>query len=260
VIALAVGHGAAIPNPMADPASPTPPRPLITRRTVLGTLLLVGVAVGLYFLPDSNALWQTARARLDEWQRAVDDNLPLSVLVFSLAYQLLVTPPIPMSAVFALVGGALFGPWFGSAVLVVNSVLSATLAFLAARYLLGEWVRRNFGHRLRRLNDGVERAGGLYLFTLRWMPILPFFVINMGMGLTPIRLGKYVLVTALSMWPFTLLYAFAGSRIRELRTPRDAVSVEVLLAFSLLAVVPLLLKFVARRMLRRRAGVAVAVR
>lgn len=245
---------------MAAPPSPPLLRRLITRRTVVGTLLAVGVAVGLYFLPDSGTLWQTVRGRLDDWQRAVDDNVVLAVLAFSLAYQLLVTPPIPLSALFALLGGALFGPWLGSAVLVVNSVLSATLAFLAARYLFREWVRRNFGHRLRRLNEGVERAGGLYLFTLRWMPILPFFAINMGMALTPIRLGKYVLVTALSMWPFTLIYAFAGSRIRELRTPRDAVSAEVLLAFSLLAVVPLVLKFVARRLLRRRAGVAVSVR
>ncbi len=236
------------------------PRRIVTRRTALGLLLVVGVCVGLFFLPDSNSLWQTARDRLDAWQQAAAEAPVASILAFSLAFQLLVTPPIPMSALFALFGGAIFGLPVGFPVLVVNSVLSATLAFLAARYLLHDWVQRNLGHRLRRLNEGVVRAGGVYLFALRWMPFLPFFAINMGMGLTPIRLGKYVLVTAVSMWPFTLLYAFAGSRLRDLRTPRDAVSPEVLLAFGLLAAVPIGLKFLVRRMLRRRPGVAVAVR
>lgn len=245
---------------MPVPFEPDPSRRVLTPRTVLGTLLAVGVVVGLYFLPDSNSLWQTTRARLDGWQEKVDANLVRSIFVFSAFYLLLVTPPIPMSAVFALLGGALFGPWLGPAVLVVNSGLSATLAFLAARYLFHDWVQRNFGHRLRRLNEGVRRAGGVYLFALRWMPFLPFFAINMGMGLTPIRLGKYVLVTAASMWPFTLMYAYAGSRIREMRTPRDALSPEVLVAFSLLAVVPIGLRYLVRRVLRRRAGVAVAVR
>ena len=82
----------------------------------------------------------------------------------------------------------------------------------------------------------------------------------MGMALTPIRLGKYVLVTALSMWPITLLYAYAGSRIRDLHSPRDAVRPEFLVAFAVLAAVPVGLKYLVRRMLRRRAGVAVAVR
>lgn len=245
---------------MSEPFDPDPPRRLFTPRTVIGTLLVIGFALGLDFLPDSNTLWQTARGRLDDWQQAVEANLAQSVLVFSVLYLLLVTPPIPLSALFALVGGALFGPWLGTAVLFANAVLSATLAFLAARYLLHDWVQRNLGHRLGRLNDGVARAGGVYLFALRWMPFLPFFAINMGMGLTPIRLGKYVLVSAAAMWPFTLMYAYAGSRFREMRTPRDAVSPEVLVAFSLLAVVPIGLRFLVRRVLRRRAGVAVAVR
>jgi uncharacterized membrane protein YdjX (TVP38/TMEM64 family) len=170
------------------------------------------------------------------------------------------TPPVPLAAVFALLGGALFGPWLGFVVLSAASVTAATLAFLAARYLLHDWVQRNLGHRLRRLNDGVARAGGVYLLALRWVPFVPFFVINMGMALTPIRLGKYAAVSWLAMAPITAMYAFAGSRLRELHSPRDAVSAEFLIAFGLLAVVPVGLKYLVRRMLRRRAGVAVAVR
>ena len=145
---------------MSELLDPDPPRRIVTRRTAVGALVVLGVVVGLDFLPDTNTLWHTARERLDQWEQAVAENLPLSILLYSVCYQFLVTPPIPLSALFALLGGALFGPWLGLAVLVVNSVLSATLAFLAARYLLHDWVQRNLGHRLRRLNEGVARAGG----------------------------------------------------------------------------------------------------
>lgn len=245
---------------MAELFDPDPPRRIVTRRTVVGTVLVVGVVVGLSVLPDSNTLWRTARERLDEWQRAVDDNLPLAVAVFLAIYLAVLTFPIPLAAVFSLVGGALFGPWLGLAVLSVGSVVAAALAFLAARYLLHDWVQRNLGHRLRRLNEGVERAGGVYLLALRWVPFVPFFVINMGMGLTPIRLGKYVVVSWLAMAPITAMYAYAGSRLREMHSPKDAVRPEILIAFGLLAAVPVGLKYLVRRMLRRRAGVAVAVR
>lgn len=245
---------------MSELFDPDPPRRVVTRRTVIGASLVVGVAVGLYFLPDSGTLWRTARERLDEWQRLVDDNLAVAVLVFFAVYVTILTFPIPLAAVFALVGGALFGPWLGLVVLSAGSVAAATLAFLAARYLLHGWVQRNLGHRLRRLNEGIERAGGVYLLALRWVPFVPFFVINMGMGLTPIRLGKYVVVSWLAMAPITAMYAYAGSRLRELHSPRDAVRPEILIAFGLLAVVPVGLKYLVRRMLRRRAGVAVAVR
>lgn len=245
---------------MSEIFDPDPPRRIVTRRLAVGVLVVLGFILGLVFVPDTSTLWQLARDQLDHWEAAVAESLFVAILVFSVSYQLLVTPPIPMAAALALVGGALFGVTWGFAVLVVNSILSATLAFLAARYLLHDWVQRNLGHKLRRLNEGVRQSGGVYLFALRWTPILPFFAINMGMALTPIRLGKYVLVTALSMWPFTLMYAYAGSRIRELHHPRDAVRSEFLIAFGLLAVVPIGLKFLVRRLLRRRAGVAIAVR
>ena len=237
-----------------------PPRRLVTRRTALGLLLVAGVCVGLFLLPDSNSLWQTARDRLDSWQQTVAENTLVSLAAFFVLYVAVLTPPVPLAAVFALLGGALFGPWLGFAVLSAASVAAAALAFLVARYLLHDWVQRNLGHKLRRLNDGVARAGGVYLLALRWVPFVPFFVVNMGMGLTPIRLGKYVVVSWLAMAPITAMYAYTGSRLRDLRTPRDAVSPDVLIAFGLLAVVPVGLKFLVRRMLRRRPGVAVAVR
>lgn len=245
---------------MSELLDPDPPRRIVTRRTAVGALVILAVVVGLLLLPDTNSVWLAARERLDSWEQAVAENTLLSVAIFFVVYVAVLTPPVPLAAVFALIGGALFGPWLGLAVLSAASVTAAALAFLIARYLLHDWAQRTLGHRLRRLNEGVAQAGGVYLLALRWVPFVPFFVINMGMALTPIRLGKYVVVSALAMAPLTALYAYAGSRVRELHTPRDAVRPEFLIAFGLLAVVPIGLKFLVRRMLRRREGVAVAVR
>src|SRR5262249_5567314 len=129
--------------------------------------------------------WEHVRGNLDHWQTQVQEHPVAAVVLFFLLYVTITGLSLPVAAVVALVGGALFGPWLGTAVVSLASTLGAALAFLSSRYLLRDWVTRHFGDRLRAVNRGIERDGAWYLFSLRLAPVVPFFLINLGMGLTP---------------------------------------------------------------------------
>ncbi|MEO2091333.1 MAG: TVP38/TMEM64 family protein [Gemmataceae bacterium] len=219
----------------------------ITPRTVVGTLALVAVALCLYFTPTADTAWAFARERLDAWKAWVDANFVLAAAVFFVVYVCILTPPVPLAAVVALVGGALFGRWWGTGLMSVASVTAATLAFLLARYLFRDWANRRLGGLMRRINAGFARDGVWYVVALRWMLAIPFFAINMGLGLTPISLRKYVVVSWAAMLPFTFLYAHTGCELAKLDSPKGVLNPGLLVAVGAVAVVPLLLKWVVRR-------------
>lgn len=241
-----------LPRHGGEQADPLPAVPrqttLITRRRVIGTLVLFAAVACLYFVPSADTAWAFAKARLDTWKAWVDAHFPLAAVLFVLVYVCVVTPPLPLAAVTALIGGALFGRWWGTGLMSVASVISATLAFLLARYLFRDWANRRLGGLMRRINAGFARDGVWYVVALRWMPAVPFFAVNMGLGLTPVGLRQYVLVSWAAMLPFTFLYAHAGCELGRLDSPKGGVHPAVLVALAAVAVVPLLLRWVVRRL------------
>jgi uncharacterized membrane protein YdjX (TVP38/TMEM64 family) len=162
---------------------------------------------------------------------------------------------LPVALTLTLLGAALFGRRLGvagvSAVIDLAATTGATLAFLSSRYVLRDWVRRRFGERLRALEQGVERDGAYYLFTLRLVAAVPFFLINLGMGLTPLRVSTFVWVSLVGMLPATVLYVNAGQALGTAASPADLVGPDVLLALALLGVVPLLARKLVRATLSR---------
>jgi pyruvate/2-oxoglutarate dehydrogenase complex dihydrolipoamide dehydrogenase (E3) component/uncharacterized membrane protein YdjX (TVP38/TMEM64 family) len=153
---------------------------------------------------------------------------------------------LPGAALMTLVAGALFGLFWGTVIVSFASTLGALLAFFSARFLLRDFVQRRFGRQLAAINSGIERDGAFYLFTLRLVPIFPFFVINLLMGLTPIRATTFALVSQIGMLPGTLVYVNAGREIGALESLRGILSPGLILAFTLLGVFPLLAKRVVR--------------
>ncbi len=147
---------------------------------------------------------------------------------------------LPGAAVMTLAGGALFG--FFPALILVSfaSSLGATLAFLISRYLLRDWVQNRFRDRLKTLNAGIEREGSFYLFTLRLVPIFPFFVINLALGLTPMKTWTFYWVSQIGMLAGTAVYVNAGSRLGQIETVSGILSPPLLFAFALLGIFPLL--------------------
>ncbi len=178
--------------------------------------------------------FQTQRAAIDAEVQA----RPLrSALLYFAAYVAVTGLSLPGAAIMTLAGGAVFGLLWGTVIVSFASTIGATLAFLAARYLLRDWVQRRFGDKLRPVNDGIAREGGFYLFALRLVPVFPFFAVNLLMGLIPIRTWTYYWVSQLGMLAGTVVYVYAGTQLGEFR-----ISAGLIGAFVLLGLFPLIAK------------------
>ena len=149
---------------------------------------------------------------------------------------------LPGAAVMTLIGGAIFGLLWGTVIVSFASSLGATLAFLASRFLLRDWVQQKFGQHLHAINQGVEREGGFYLFTLRLIPAIPFFAINLAIGLTPIRTWRFYWVSQLGMLAGTIVYVNAGTQLAAIQSPAGILSPGLIGAFVLLGLFPLMAK------------------
>ena len=180
---------------------------------------------------------------------------PVTVIgAYMLLYILVTALSLPGAAVMTLAGGALFGLVTGTLVVSFASSIGATLACAAARYLLRDWVQKRFGDRLARINRGMREEGGFYLFSLRLVPVFPFFVINLAMGLTPIRLRTYYWVSQLGMLPATVVYVNAGRQLARVDSLAGILSPSLLLAFALLGLLPLVTRKLLNLYARRRAS------
>jgi len=186
--------------------------------------------------------WDYVRTHLDVWQSQVQQQLLLALVVFFLVYLAAAALSLPVAAVMTLLAGALFGRWLGTGVVSLASTLGASLAFLGSRYLFRDFVQRRFGKRLQSLNEGVKKDGAYYLFTLRLVPAFPFFLVNLGMGLAPMRLRTFFLVSLLGMMPGTFLYVNAGKVLANIDSPRDILSPAVLFSLALLGILPLVIR------------------
>jgi pyruvate/2-oxoglutarate dehydrogenase complex dihydrolipoamide dehydrogenase (E3) component/uncharacterized membrane protein YdjX (TVP38/TMEM64 family) len=176
---------------------------------------------------------------LASWR--ADRPVLLAMILFS-SYVLIAALSLPGAAVMTLLVGAIFGLGWGLLIASFASSIGATLAFLMTRYVLRDTIQRRFGERLKSINDGVTREGSFYLFSLRLVPVFPFFLINMLMALTPIKLRQFYWVSQLGMLPGTLVYVNAGSQLSELTSLSGILSPSLLFSFVLLGVFPLIAK------------------
>jgi uncharacterized membrane protein YdjX (TVP38/TMEM64 family) len=195
--------------------------------------------------------WDYVRGHLDQWKAQVEDNLAVAAVLFFLLYVAATGLSVPAAWILSLVAGALFGRWFATLITSVAATLGATLAFLSSRFLFREFVQRRFGSRLGALNQGVERDGPYYLFILRLIPV-PFFLINLGMGLTVMRVWTYTWVSWVGMLPGSFLYVNAGEEIGKIRSPSDILTWQLWLSFALLGLFPLAARRVIHWWSRKR--------
>ena len=227
-------------------------------KTRLLLVLIVAAAIAAFFAFDLQQYLSLAslKQQRDALAGLAESRPALTIGVYFVAYVLMAALSLPGAAIMTIAGGAIFGLVTGSIAVSFASSIGATLAFLAARFLFRDSVQRRFRDRLARLNEGVERDGGFYLFSLRLVPIFPFFVINLVAGLTPLRTTTFYWVSQLGMLPATIVYVNAGTQLGQLESPGDIVSPSLLGAFALLAALPLLTRWIlewlnARRLQRR---------
>jgi uncharacterized membrane protein YdjX (TVP38/TMEM64 family) len=161
-------------------------------------------------------------------------------LLFVAVYVGVTALSLPGAAILTLAGGALFGLVWGTLLVSVASTLGATLAMVTARYLLRDLVQARFGHRLTTLNQGIARDGAFYLFTLRLIPAMPFFVLNLLAGLTHMKIWTFAWVSQLGMLAATLVFVNAGTEIARIDSLASILSPSLIGSFVLLGLLPLL--------------------
>jgi pyruvate/2-oxoglutarate dehydrogenase complex dihydrolipoamide dehydrogenase (E3) component/uncharacterized membrane protein YdjX (TVP38/TMEM64 family) len=220
----------------------------------LALLLAIAVAIGLFFGLGLDRYLTLAYARESVAQfQTLRESEPLALIAGYFAVYVTVTAlSLPGAAIMTLAGGALFGLAEGTLIVSFASSIGALLAFLVARYLLRATVQDRFGDRLRAINDGMRRDGAFYLFTLRLVPVFPFFIINLLMALTPIRAGTYYLVSQVGMLPATIVYVNAGTQLGQLESASGILSPTLIASFALLGLFPLLARKLTEALKRRR--------
>ena len=176
------------------------------------------------------------------------EQAPLqSALIYFAVYVLVSALSIPGAALLTLLGGAIFNLWEATLLVSLASTLGATLAMLVSRYLLRDWVQRRFAAQMNTIDVGMVRDGARYLFALRLVPLFPFFLVNLLMGLTRIQVRHYWWVSQLAMLPATVIYLNAGRELGKLTTLRDILSPGLLFAFTLLGLLPLVTRWLFSR-------------
>ena len=206
--------------------------------------------LGRYFTLD---FFKSQQAAIDGYVQA---NPIQAGLVFFLIYVAVTGLSLPGATIMTLAAGAIFGLLWGTVIVSFASTLGATLAFLASRFLFQDAIQARFGNNLKAINAGVEKDGAFYLFTLRLVPAFPFFVINLVMGLTPLKTWTFYWVSQIGMLAGTLVYVNASTEIARIESLRGILSPGLIISFTLLGLFPLIAKRIvstikARKVLAR---------
>jgi len=196
------------------------------------------------------------KAKQADFSAYYNENAVLAIGAFSLIYIVSTALSLPGAAWLTLLAGALFGLVTGTIIVSFASTIGATLAFIISRSLLRDWVQNKFGSYLKSFNAGVEKDGGFYLFTLRLIPAFPFFVINLVMGLTPMKIFQFFWVSQVGMLAGTIVYVNAGTQLAQIESLNGILSPSLLFSFVLLGIFPILAKkllefFKSRKVLSR---------
>ncbi|MYH01070.1 MAG: TVP38/TMEM64 family protein [Nitrospira sp. SB0675_bin_23] len=223
---------------------PTMTNPTASSTRQLGKLVILGIlglgiGVFFYFDLDRYVSLEALKANRDHLLEFTNANFTTAVVLYVAVYVLQTAFSLPGGAIMTLAGGFLFGSILGTIFVNVGATTGATLAFLAARYILRDWVEQKFGKRIEPIQAGFAQNAFSYLLTLRLIPAFPFFLVNLVSGLTRIPLGTYIIGTSVGIIPGSFVYAFAGRQLGSINSLAEIASLPVLLAFTFLGVLAL---------------------
>lgn len=224
---------------------------MLKKAALLG---IIAALVAAFFVFDLNQYLTLTglKESVDEFSEYIDQNPVLSISVFFAIYVAVTALSLPGAAILTLAAGALFGLWLGLLLVSFASTIGATLAFLSARFVFRDTVKKRFGEKLKKIDEGVEKQGAFYLFTLRLVPVFPFFAINLLMGLTSLKTRTFYWVSQLGMLAGTLVYVNAGTQLAQLDSLSGIVSPDLILSFVLLGIFPWIAKAIVAIVNRRR--------
>ncbi len=207
--------------------------------------VLIGVAFAFFHLELNTYLTlEGMKASLDGFKVTISENPLSSAMIFFVIYVAVAALSLPGAAIMTLASGALFGLAQGLLIVSFASSVGATLAFLVARFILRDSVRKRFGDKLKSIDQGIEKEGAFYLFTLRLLPVFPFFLVNLLMGLTSLKTFTFYWVSQVGMLAGTIVYVNAGTQLAQIDSLSGILSPGLLLSFVLLGIFPWIAKFI----------------
>ncbi|MHC8442063.1 MAG: TVP38/TMEM64 family protein [Candidatus Eutrophobiaceae bacterium] len=222
----------------------------------IALLILLVLAVVLFFALDFGRFFDLERLQAGKSEYlALCGRHPWSCWLSYFALYTLVTGlSIPVAGVLTLLAGALFPMHYAIPLISLSSTLGACIAFALARYLFHDWVQQRFARQLTALNEGVEREGALYLFSLRIIPLFPFLLVNAAMALTSIPIRTFAWVSLIGMFPMTVVFINAGRELANITNLGDLLSLSLIVSLTLIGLLPLLSKKAFQLMRRKREG------
>ncbi|MDR4463878.1 MAG: TVP38/TMEM64 family protein [Nitrospira sp.] len=221
-----------------------------TGKIVIALLIALGMGAFLYFDVGQFLSLASLKENRDLLLAFTDTNFVPAVAIFIVAYVLVAGLSLPGAVILTLAGGFLFGAGWATLFINIGATTGATMAFLAARYLLRDTVEQKFGKWLKPFQEGFAKNAFSYLLTLRLIPLFPFFVVNLVSGLTRVNTGTYVTATAIGIIPGSFVYAYAGRQLGTIESLKEIASPNVIAAFvllGLLALAPVLYRKYAAR-------------
>jgi uncharacterized membrane protein YdjX (TVP38/TMEM64 family) len=213
----------------------------IGKAAVVG-LIVLGIFAFRYFDLGQYLSLDYLKSSREKFQALYQSHRVLVIAAYMGIYIVVTALSLPGAAVMTLAGGGLFGLTVGTVAVSLASTIGATLACVVSRFLLREWVQNKFGDKLATINAGIEREGAFYLFSLRLVPVFPFFVINLLMGLTRMRLFTFFWVSQIGMLAGTIVYVNAGKELAQIDSLAGILSPGVLISFAVLGLFPITVK------------------
>ena len=224
-------------------------------KKILIVLFIISVVAAFkIFHLDQYLTLSYIKASQERFAALYAQNRLLVITGYMAIYILVTSLSLPGAAVMTLAGGALFGLLVGTFTVSFASTIGATLACVVSRFVLRDWVQSKFGDKLRAVNEGIEKEGAFYLFTLRLIPVFPFWLINLVMGLTRIRLRTFYWVSQIGMFPGTLVYVNAGRELAKIDSLSGILSPGLIVSFALLGLFPIITKKVLALYTRKKKG------
>jgi uncharacterized membrane protein YdjX (TVP38/TMEM64 family) len=171
-----------------------------------------------------------------------EEHTALIIAAYFFIYVITTALSLPGASPLTIVGGAVMGFWVATLVVSFASTIGATLACFFSRFILRDWVQNKIGDRIKKVNEGIEKEGSFYLFTLRLIPLFPFWMINLAMGLTKMPLKRYYWVSQIGMLPGTMVYVNAGKELGKIDSPAGILSPSLIISFALIGIFPIVVK------------------
>ncbi|MGC2062892.1 MAG: TVP38/TMEM64 family protein [Thermodesulfovibrionales bacterium] len=214
----------------------------VSQKIIIGLVLVAAVVAYRVFDLGQYLTLSYIKASRDKFVPLYSEHRLMVILGYAAIYVLAASLSLPGAVILTLAGGAFFGLWTGTLVVSVASTVGATLACIVSRFILRDWVQTKFGNILETVNTGIEKEGAFYLFTIRMIPIFPFWLINLVMGLTKMPLPRFFWVSQLGMLPGTIMYVNAGKELAKIETVSGILSPGLIISFVVLGIFPIATK------------------